>query len=102
MCAGEIIAYLYGVYLILLAFDHYKDFTAVEALVAERDMSRKLNQWMVCAFRRRSTQTQSTFSSQSDCQPYDEEEAEIKRMDGINMNVNLTTTIRRSSSLRNY
>lgn len=51
----EIIAYLYGIYLLLLSFDHYGDFSTMQAQSIERAASRRLNNLMVVTFRRRSS-----------------------------------------------
>ena len=80
---------MYGIYLILLAFDHYSDFTSLEAQVTERKASQRLNQLMVAAFRRRintTTNPQRSIDDEADCESF-EVEMEAKSIEDMNMTV---------------
>lgn len=100
MLTFKVISYLYGVYLIILAFDHYSDFTTVKAQLTEQDASQRLNQIMLAAFRRNSTSSQISIDSiNADCESL--EEQEVKSLDALNM-MTITMTRRVSSIKGSY
>lgn len=93
-----VIAYLYGIYLILLAFDHYNDFSTIRAQILERDTSNRLNQLMVITFRRSKKMSNSVGSFEGRPEEYAPYADDIEMKPAVTMSSNGMN--RRVSSIR--
>ena len=49
-CSAQIIAYLYGFYLLIMAVDHYPDFESIENQMLELEVSKRLDQAVSAVF----------------------------------------------------